>query len=82
MNEGFELFSTWWPPEEWKILSDTFKKFTNIHGMHDIDAVSEISQQLYLDMDSWGDWYEKRRKQKEERQLEIASQLKGETGNT
>ena len=79
---GNELFNTWWPPEEWKTKSDQFIKFANFRGRHDVDSICEISQQLYLEMDSWSDWYEKRRKQKAERQLQISSQLNVKVSNT
>jgi hypothetical protein len=55
---GQELFSTSWPPEEWKHKGGKHCAIAKTHSRRDLLQICEASQLLHLDMDSLADGYE------------------------
>lgn len=56
-----ELFSYWGPPLCWKGLGGNFTKFedSHINVLGDLLNFCDVSQQIYLDMESWHTWITK-----------------------
>lgn len=55
-----ELTSTMGPTEKWDTLTDKHKTLSN-YAARDVDVLSEATQQIYLDMESWHEWMQKNR---------------------
>jgi hypothetical protein len=60
---GIELFSHIGPPQCWEKLGGKHEAFTkSFYARGDFQELCEVTQQLYLDVNSWHDWVEEQRK--------------------
>jgi len=68
---GTELFSDWWPPQCWEDAGGKHATFAqNYKVWRDLYEFCDATQQLYLDMEPWYQWLEKRwRKRRQNRAL-------------
>lgn len=58
---GTELFSSWGTPECWKGKGERFEDIYKHHEyMRNLLELCDVTQQLYLNMNPWHEWLEKR----------------------
>jgi hypothetical protein len=55
-----ELTSTFGPTDKWEALSDKHKSLRDF-ASRDLEHLAEATQQIYLDMESWHQWFQQNR---------------------
>jgi hypothetical protein len=59
---GNELFVQHNLKESWGKLSEKHKSFADRSNYYSVRELCDATQQLYLDVESWWDWFDQKRK--------------------